>query len=302
MKKITALVIMLFSLAVFPQNSKNKPIAKKVLLHIVEEAPVYPSCENANGNTARIQCMSKKISEFVNLNFNIQIASKLGLKGVQRIHVVFQIDENGNVIEAKARASHSDLEKEMIRVVNLLPKMKPAMQNSKPVIVPYSFPAVFNAEALLKVTLKTPTIEEKNKGIRTEVPFAIIETVPVYPGCEKALGLHAQKKCMSNKISEFVSRKFNTDLAQKHGLEGRQRINVIFKIDKTGTVVGIRAKSNEEILEQEAIRVIKLLPKMKPGMQKGKVVTVPYAIPIVFEVAKKTKNKDKYSVPSIRDY
>ena len=60
-----------------------------------------------------------------------------------------------------------------------------------------------------------------------EVPFAVIENVPEYPGCER--GSNAEKrKCMSDKIAKFVQRKFNTDLAGALGLSGRQRISVIF--------------------------------------------------------------------------
>ncbi|AJR03174.1 energy transducer TonB [Siansivirga zeaxanthinifaciens] len=116
-----------------------------------------------------------------------------------------------------------------------------------------------------------------------EVPFAVIENVPVFPGCEK--GNNQQKKdCMSKKISEFVGKKFNTELASDLGLSGRQRINVIFKIDKTGSITGIKARAPHPGLEKEAARVIGLLPQMKPGMQRGKPVTVPYSLPIVFQV------------------
>ncbi len=116
-----------------------------------------------------------------------------------------------------------------------------------------------------------------------EVPFAVIENVPVFPGCEK--GSNAKKKaCMSQKIAKFVNRKFNTDLAGDLGLSGRQRINVIFKIDKTGNITGIRARAPHPGLEKEAKRVIGLLPQMKPGKQRGKAVTVPYSLPIIFQV------------------
>jgi protein TonB len=54
-------------------------------------------------------------------------------------------------------------------------------------------------------------------------------------------------------------------------------------------VENIVAKSPEdcidcEILEKEAIRIISLLPKFKPGMQKGKPVKVKYAQPITFKL------------------
>ena len=116
-----------------------------------------------------------------------------------------------------------------------------------------------------------------------EVPFAVIENVPEYPGCER--GSNSQKrKCMSEKIAKFVQRKFNTDLAGDLGLSGRQRISVIFKIDKSGRVTGVRSRAPHPSLEKEAERVIKMLPRMKPGRQRGKAVIVPYSLPITFQV------------------
>ncbi len=116
-----------------------------------------------------------------------------------------------------------------------------------------------------------------------DVPFSVIENVPVFPGCEK--GNNTQKRdCMSKKITQFVQKKFNTDLASDLGLSGRQRINVIFKIDKTGAITGIRARAPHPALEKEAARVINMLPKMKPGKQRGKPVNVPYSLPIIFQV------------------
>jgi len=124
-------------------------------------------------------------------------------------------------------------------------------------------------------------VEEVEEDI--EVPFAVIENVPVFPGCEKGNNA-AKKACMSEKIAKFVNRKFNTELASDLGLSGRQRINVIFKIDKTGSITGVRARAPHPGLEKEAARVINLLPKMKPGKQRGKAVTVPYSLPIIFQV------------------
>lgn len=116
-----------------------------------------------------------------------------------------------------------------------------------------------------------------------EVPFAVIENVPIFPGCEK--GNNEQKKaCMSKKISEFVNKKFNTNLASDLGLSGRQRILVFFKIDKSGNVTQVQARAPHPGLEKEAKRVVGMLPQMKPGKQRGKPVTVPYSLPILFQV------------------
>ena len=116
-----------------------------------------------------------------------------------------------------------------------------------------------------------------------EVPFAAIDEAPIFPGCE-GLPLAEQKNCMSKEISKHVQKKFNVKLASDLGLVGKQRINVIFKIDENGNTVGIRARAPHPSLEKESIRIISELPQMKPGMHSGKVVNVPYSLPIIFQI------------------
>ena len=127
-------------------------------------------------------------------------------------------------------------------------------------------------------------IEEEVEEEIADVPFAVIENVPVYPGCESAGNNNAKKKCMSDKIAAFVNKKFNTELAGDLGLEGRQRISVQFKIDRSGNVVNVRARAPHPKLEQEAVKVVKALPKMIPGKQRGRSVGVLYSLPILFQV------------------
>lgn len=117
-----------------------------------------------------------------------------------------------------------------------------------------------------------------------EVPFAIIDKIPVYPGC---VGDNIElKNCMSLKVSEVVTENFNVELASELGLEGRQRIKVDFIIDESGNVTSITARAPHPALEEEAIRVVNGLPKMKPGMHEGKKVKVLYSLPIVFDIQK----------------
>ena len=127
-------------------------------------------------------------------------------------------------------------------------------------------------------------IEEVEEEVIADVPFAVIENVPIYPGCENAGNNDAKKQCMSEKISKFVNKKFDTELAGELGLSGRQRIAVQFKIDRNGNVVNVRARAPHPRLEQEAIKVVQALPKMTPGKQRGKAVGVLYSLPILFAV------------------
>lgn len=127
------------------------------------------------------------------------------------------------------------------------------------------------------------SVEEEEEVIE-DVPFLVIEDVPVFPGCK---GNNAElRACFSSQISKFVSKKFNVDLASDLGLASGsiQRIFVLFKIDKNGNITDIRARAPHKKLKEEAIRVIKLLPKMTPGKQRGRAVGVRYGLPIVFRV------------------
>ncbi len=128
--------------------------------------------------------------------------------------------------------------------------------------------------------IKEEVVEEEI----ADVPFAVIENVPIYPGCEGEKSNDAKKRCMSSKISEFINKKFDTNLASDLGLEGRQRIAVQFKIDKSGRVVDVRARAPHPRLEREAMDVVQSLPNMTPGKQRGKPVGVLYSLPIVFDI------------------
>ena len=127
-------------------------------------------------------------------------------------------------------------------------------------------------------------VEAPVEEVIADVPFAVIENVPIYPGCESMKNNDQRKKCMSEKIDEFVRRKFNADLGSQLGLTGINRVIVQFKIDKNGNVTDVRSRAPHPRLEEEAASVINALPKMQPGKQRGKPVGVMYSLPIVFQV------------------
>lgn len=127
-----------------------------------------------------------------------------------------------------------------------------------------------------------PVVEEED--VVEDVAFIVIENVPVFPGCK---GNNKElRDCFSEQIAKFVSEKFNINLASDLGLTpgSIQKIFVMFKIDKNGNITDIQARAPHKKLQDEAIRVISLLPKMAPGRQRNKPVGVSYGLPIVFKV------------------
>ena len=139
-------------------------------------------------------------------------------------------------------------------------------------------------EKIEKVIEVAEIKEEKPEEKIAEVPFVLIEDVPIYPGCENERDNAARKNCMSTKIDQLVKKKFNTGLGEKLNLYGVNKIYVVFRIDETGIVTDIKTRGPHRALEAEAERVIRLLPKMSPGKQRNRPVSVVYSLPITFEV------------------
>jgi len=113
---------------------------------LIEDVPIFPGCDDLKNNEDRKNCMSEKITKFINKEFNADLGSQLGLTGVNRINVMFKIDEIGNIIDVQARAPHPKLEIEAKRVIETLPKMIPGKQRGIPVIVQYSLPIIFRVQ------------------------------------------------------------------------------------------------------------------------------------------------------------
>lgn len=105
---------------------------------------------------------------------------------------------------------------------------------------------------------------------RNEV-YQIVEKMPEFPGGEKAL---------LNYISENI---VYPQSAKDKNISGRVFIN--FVIEKDGSVTDVEVlRGIDKECDEEALRVVKAMPKWKPGMDDGKPVRVSYALPITFKL------------------
>ncbi|WP_299101547.1 energy transducer TonB [uncultured Winogradskyella sp.] len=114
-----------------------------------------------------------------------------------------------------------------------------------------------------------------------EVPFSVIEKVPTFPGCK---GTNAQlRKCFEEKMQAHLLKNFKyPQAAAELNIQGR--VFVFFIIDRTGRITKIKSRGPNPLLEAEAQRIMSLLPKMEPGKQRDRTVSVPYSIPINFKL------------------
>ncbi|MBC8399247.1 MAG: energy transducer TonB [Flavobacteriales bacterium] len=115
-----------------------------------------------------------------------------------------------------------------------------------------------------------------------DVPFAVIEDVPIFPGCE-SVAKSQRRACFQEQMNKHIRNNFRyPDIAQEMGIQGRVYVNFI--ISKDGTITNIRMRGPDKNLENEAARIIGRLPKMTPGRQRGRAVRVPFSIPITFRL------------------
>ena len=114
-----------------------------------------------------------------------------------------------------------------------------------------------------------------------EVPvFQVVEEMPEFPG-----GMGECLKFLGKNIKYPVE-------AQKAGVQGK--VIVQFVVEKDGNIANPKVvRSIDPDLDGEAIRVISIMPKWKPGMQKGQPVRVKYTVPVTFRLdGKDTKSNE----------
>ena len=129
-----------------------------------------------------------------------------------------------------------------------------------------------------RVDVSDVDVDELEEDI--SVPFAVVEKVPIWPGCTGKNNAEL-KKCFQDKMTEHVTKNFKYP-EQAIDLSIRGKVYVMFVIDSKGNVSGIKTRGPDKILEKEASRIIGLMPKMEPGRQRGKPVNIPYSLPINF--------------------
>lgn len=135
-------------------------------------------------------------------------------------------------------------------------------------------------EMLLENSCPAKEHDEIIESIDETVAFALVDEVPVFPGCEEVLKSN-RRSCFQKQIQMHIAKNFRyPKVAQKQKIQGR--VFVQFTIDIDGSIEGIRTRGPHPLLEKEANRIISLLPKITPGSKNGKLVKVPFSIPITF--------------------
>jgi len=122
-------------------------------------------------------------------------------------------------------------------------------------------------------------IEEVNE--EPEV-FIVVEDMPTFPGCEKVKSKKEREKCADTELRKYLGRTVKYPaMAKDAGISGRVYVNFVVmedgRISKIKLLKGIGGGCDEE-----AMRVVKKMPRWNPGKQRGRNVRVSYNLPINF--------------------
>ena len=164
-------------------------------------------------------------------------------------------------------------------------KKKATCKNEELLAIPGDVVAVEDEDSWIEGEMPEITTGEDEEGV-TEgyvapemgevedpetVVYQIVEQMPAFPG-----GVA--------KLFEFISKNIHyPQEAKEKGIQGRVFIG--FVIEKDGSVSNIRnLRGVDSELDAEAIRVVKSMPKWKPGKHNGEFVRVSYQIPILFKL------------------
>ena len=133
---------------------------------------------------------------------------------------------------------------------------------------------LFGLFLVLLVCLPSFAQQKPVEKVDSDGVYLMPDQLPEFPG-----GIQAMMKFLSTNIKYPVE-------AQKKGISGR--VIVQFVIMEDGTLDQAKViRGVDPLLDEEALRVVKLMPKWKPGMDRGEAVKVRFTAPIMFNLSKK---------------
>ena len=125
-----------------------------------------------------------------------------------------------------------------------------------------------DTQAAVEVKYTPVEVEEE---VEEQQIFQVVEEMPEFPG-----GMGECMKFLSKNI------KYPT-ISQENGVQGR--VIVQFVVNRDGSIVDpVVVRGVDPYLDKEALRVISMMPKWKPGKQRGKAVRVKYTVPVMFRL------------------
>jgi|LGOV01.1.fsa_nt_gb protein TonB len=130
----------------------------------------------------------------------------------------------------------------------------------------------------------SPVVEVEEEEEEEVYNFQIVESQPVFPGCENFTNKQSRYMCFQKEIMNHVKKNFKyPESAREMGVQGR--VIVKFVIAKDGYIKDVSIlRGIDKTLDKEAMRIVNKLPRMTPAEQRGRPVPVSFMLPITFRL------------------
>lgn len=128
-------------------------------------------------------------------------------------------------------------------------------------------------DANLGVEIMDYVEEVKEEVVEEEaIPFQLVEVKPSFNGGD------------ANEFSKWVNSKLQyPEIAKENGVQGR--VTLQFTVNPDGSVSNVKVlRGVDSSLDKEAVRVVSMSPKWKPGKQRDRAVKVTYTFPVIFQL------------------
>ena len=116
-------------------------------------------------------------------------------------------------------------------------------------------------------------VEVEEEVVEEEaIPFQLVEEKPSFQGGD------------ANQFSKWVNQRLEyPEIAKENGVQGR--VTLQFTVEKDGSVTKVKVlRGVDPSLDKEAVRVVSMSPKWKPGKQRDRAVPVTYTFPVIFQL------------------
>ena len=243
-------------------EQSNPP--KSRIIEIPDIDPMYP------GGTHE---MTRFISN--SLRYPREAAEK-DIQGLVVYNFVVELDGSLSNFEIMHRA-HPLLDEEALRIIKSMPAWRPAVYKGENVRSTQYVPMYFK----LNKNARSTTTAQQRKVMPidpNEEIFTIVDKMPEFPTGEEGL---------SKFISEFIQYPVR---AKQEGIQGR--ILCAFIVRKDGTISNLEVINGlDNDLDNEALRVLSMMPKWSPGIDNKKPVSVKCILPIDFKIDETTADR-----------
>ena len=231
---------------------------------IVDEMPQFQGGDSA-------------LVEYITHNVHYPQAEKAqGIQG--KVFIGFVVEKDGSIsnVEVK-RGIGEECDAEAVRVVKDMPAWIPGKRNGEPVRVSSMLPINYKivepqqSQYQMVVTDEVKRISAKPSMTDNNTKMVVIDKMPAFPGGEEG-------------VMDFIGTNIRyPKYAQDHGISGR--VLVRFVVETDGSI------TNVEVLQgigggcdEEAVRVVKMMPKWIPAENDGEKVRVMFTLPINFRL------------------